>query len=79
MEPKKPLTPYTDAANKLKTIKVYGKLKDFLGQSVFQAAVKSPIQAVNFLKANFTGIEKHMNNQIYKVKIGCSSVFRSHT
>ena len=59
---------------KLKTIKVYGKLKDFLGQSVFQAAVKSPIQAVNFLKANFTGIEKHMNNQIYKVKIGCNSV-----
>tara|TARA_R100000231_G_scaffold28249_1_gene25083 strand:+ start:1569 stop:2561 length:993 start_codon:yes stop_codon:yes gene_type:complete len=59
---------------KLKTIKVYGKLKDFLGQSVFQAAVKSPIQAVNFLKANFTGIEKHMNNQIYRVKIGCNSV-----
>lgn len=59
---------------KLKTIKVYGKLKDFLGQSVFQAAVKSPIQAVNFLKANFIGIEKHMNNQIYRVKVGCNSV-----
>jgi predicted phage tail protein/proteasome lid subunit RPN8/RPN11 len=59
---------------KLKTIKVYGKLKDFLGQSVFQAAVKTPIQAMNFFKANFTGIEKHMNNQIYRVKMGCNSV-----
>ena len=59
---------------KLKTIKVYGKLKEFLGQGVFQAAVKSPLQAVNFLKANFAGIEKHMNDQIYKVKIGSNSV-----
>ena len=59
---------------KLKTIKVYGKLKQFLGQGVFQAAVKSPLQAINFLKANFVGIEKHMNDQIYRVKIGSNSV-----
>lgn len=61
-------------SSKLKTIKVYGKLKQFLGQSVFQAAVKTPVQAVNFLKANFVGIEKHMNDQIYKVKMGCNPV-----
>ncbi len=54
----------------LKKIKVYGKLRKFLGQSTFEAAVSSPQQAFNFLKANFVGIEKHMSNQVYKVKIG---------
>ena len=54
----------------LKNIRVYGKLKEFLGQSCFQAAVQTPIQAINFLKANFVGLEKHMNEQIYKIKMG---------
>ena len=58
----------------LKKIKVYGKLKDFLGQSTFEAAVKTPQQAINFLRANFVGIEKHMYDQIYKVKIGGNTV-----
>jgi predicted phage tail protein len=40
----------------LKKIKVYGKLRRFLGKSYFEAAVKSPQQA-------------HMNDQIYKVKM----------
>ena len=54
----------------LKTIKVYGNLRKFLGKSTFQAAVNSPQQAYSFLKANFVGLEKHMNNQLYQVKIG---------
>ena len=54
----------------LKTIKVYGNLRKFLGKSTFQAAVNSPQQAYSFLKANFAGIEKHMNNQLYQVKMG---------
>ena len=54
----------------LRTIKVYGNLRKFLGRSPFQAAVNSPQQAYSFLKANFAGIEKHMNNQIYQVKMG---------
>tara|TARA_R100000995_G_C3468286_1_gene116924 strand:- start:429 stop:1067 length:639 start_codon:yes stop_codon:yes gene_type:complete len=54
----------------LKKIKVYGKLRQFLGQSYFEAAVKSPQQAFAFLKANFEGIEKHMNDQFYKIKMG---------
>jgi predicted phage tail protein len=37
----------------LKTIKVYGNLRKFLGRSTFQAAVNSPQQAYSFLKANF--------------------------
>ena len=54
----------------LRKIKVYGKLRKFLGQSTFEAAVNSPQQAFNFLSANFEGIEKHMSNQVYKVKVG---------
>ncbi len=41
----------------LKKIKVYGKLRQFLG-------------AIAFLKANFEGVEKHMNDQFYKIKMG---------
>ncbi len=54
----------------LKKIKVYGKLRQFLGKPYFMAAVKSPQQAMSFLIANFEGIQKHMNDQIYKVKMG---------
>ena len=55
---------------RLKKIKVYGKLRQFLGKPYFMAAVKSPQQAMSFLVANFEGIQKHMNDQIYKVKMG---------
>ena len=55
---------------RLKKIKVYGKLRQFLGKSYFMAAFKSPQQAMSFLIANFEGIQKHMNDQIYKVKMG---------
>ena len=55
-------------------IKVYGKLRQFLGKSTFEAAVNTPQQAYNFLKANFDGVEKHMNNQLYKVKIGGQTI-----
>ena len=55
---------------RLKKIKVYGKLRQFLGRPYFMAAVKSPQQAMSFLTANFEGIQKHMNDQIYKIKMG---------
>jgi len=54
----------------LRTIKVYGNLRKFLGRSTFQAAVNSPQQAYSFLKANFAGLDKHMNNHLYQVKMG---------
>ena len=54
----------------LKKIKVYGKLRQFLGKSYFMAAVKTPQQAMSFLIANFEGLQKHMNDQIYKIKMG---------
>ena len=55
---------------RLRKIKVYGKLRKFLGQDCFEAAVNSPQQAFNFLRANFEGVEKHMNNQFYKIQMG---------
>ena len=55
---------------KLKKIKVYGRLRKFLGQSYFEAAVASPKQAFHFLIANFPEVEKHMMNQFYKIKMG---------
>jgi len=58
----------------LKKIKVYGKLRQFLGQSYFEAAVKSPHQAMRFLLANFEGLQKHMNDQVYKVKMGGNEI-----
>jgi len=54
----------------LKKIKVYGRLRKFLGQSYFEAAVSSPKQAFHFLIANFPEVENHMMNQIYKIKMG---------
>ena len=55
---------------RLKKIKVYGKLRQFLGKPYFIAAVKSPQQAMSFLISNFEGVQKHMSDQIYKVKMG---------
>jgi len=55
---------------KLKKIKVYGRLRKFLGQSYFEAAVSSPKQAFHFLVANFPEVENHMMNQFYKIKMG---------
>tara|TARA_R100000353_G_scaffold163059_2_gene123483 strand:- start:1602 stop:2210 length:609 start_codon:yes stop_codon:yes gene_type:complete len=62
----------------LKKIKVYGKLRQFLGKSYFMAAVKSPQQALSFLFANFEGLQKHMNDQIYKIKMGGNDITQDY-
>lgn len=54
----------------LRKIKVYGALRKFVGKTYLEAAVNSPEQAFNFLKANFQGIENHMSKQMYKIKMG---------
>ena len=53
----------------LKTIKVYGRLRKFLGSSYFEAAVSSPAEAIRFLMCNFPEVEAHMRQQYYKVKM----------
>tara|TARA_Y100000114_G_scaffold102861_1_gene95997 strand:+ start:715 stop:1320 length:606 start_codon:yes stop_codon:yes gene_type:complete len=54
----------------LRKLTVYGRLRKFLGQSHFEVAVNNPRQAFAFLIANFPEVENHMNNQLYKVKMG---------
>ena len=54
----------------LRKLTVYGRLRQFLGQSHFEVAVNNPRQAFAFLIANFPEVENHMNNQLYKVKMG---------
>lgn len=54
----------------LRKLTVYGRLRQFLGQSHFEVAVNNPRQAFAFLIANFPKVENHMTNQLYKVKMG---------
>ena len=62
----------------LKKIKVYGTLRKFLGQSYFEAAVKSPREAFKFLTCNFPKLERHMNNQIYKIKMNGVIIYQDN-
>ena len=54
----------------MKKIKVYGRLRKFVGQAEFEADVSSPIEAISFLACNFKGIEKHMATQHYAINCG---------
>ena len=54
----------------LKKIKVYGRLRKFIGQPVLEADVNSPIEVLSFLHCNFKGLEKHMANQYYQINCG---------
>tara|TARA_R100000231_G_scaffold20719_1_gene20261 strand:- start:6083 stop:6700 length:618 start_codon:yes stop_codon:yes gene_type:complete len=54
----------------LSKIKVYGRLARFLGQRTFEAELKTPVDSIKFLLANFPGLEKHMVEQNYKIKVG---------
>tara|TARA_R100001086_G_scaffold165543_1_gene89621 strand:- start:570 stop:1361 length:792 start_codon:yes stop_codon:yes gene_type:complete len=58
----------------LKKIKVYGRLRKFLGSSYFEAAVSSPAEAIRFLLCNFPKVEKHMCEQYYKIKMNNSDI-----
>ena len=54
----------------MRTIKVYGKLAELIGQRTFRASVSSVAEAISFLLANFPHIETHMIDQQYRVKAG---------
>ena len=54
----------------MKKIRVYGRLRKFLGQAEFEANVASPLEALSFLQCNFKGIEKHMADQPYQILCG---------
>tara|TARA_R100000149_G_C5849995_1_gene119055 strand:- start:386 stop:958 length:573 start_codon:yes stop_codon:yes gene_type:complete len=54
----------------LTKIKIYGVLRKYVGQSEFEADINNPNEAFSFLYSNFEGLEKHMSEQIYCVKVG---------
>ena len=54
----------------LRKIRVYGRLRKFLGQAEFEADAKNVIEVFSFLKCYFKGIKKHMMNQAYKITCG---------
>ena len=58
----------------LTKIKVYGVLRKYVGQSEFSADINNPNEAFSFLYSNFKGLEKHMAEQIYCVKVGDKTI-----
>ena len=54
----------------MKKIRVYGRLRKYLGQAEFEADVASPLEALSFLKCNFKGVEEHMAQQPYTIMCG---------
>lgn len=58
----------------LRTIKLYGKLAQFVGTRALEAEIKNAAEAVRFLLANFPGLEQHMADQHYKVLAGTEAL-----
>ena len=54
----------------LRTIKIYGKLRQILGQSTFEAELNNVGQAFSFLYNNFPELQKHLLNSNYRVWTG---------
>ena len=58
-------------------IKVYGQLAEYIGHKELDVncdVVKNPASAVRFLLSNFVGVEKHISNNNYEVKVGDYSI-----
>jgi len=58
-------------------IKLYGQLAEFVGHKEFDvcsSVIKTPANAVRFLISNFKGIEKHISENQYQVKVGDYSI-----
>ena len=51
----------------MREIKLYGALAKFVGQRRFVAETSSAGEAIRMLLANFSGLERHMADQHYKV------------
>ena len=54
----------------LRTVKVYGHLAEHCGQSVFEAVVRTPAEAIRFLLCNFPDLRGLMRDGYYKVAVG---------
>lgn len=54
----------------LRKIRLYGRLAKFVGHRVLEADVATAAEAVRFLLANWPELERHMNDQHYRVSVG---------
>ena len=54
----------------LRMVKVYGHLAEHCGQSVFEALVRVPADAIKFLLCNFPELRGLMRDGYYKVAVG---------
>tara|TARA_R100001510_G_C7624906_1_gene184959 strand:- start:68 stop:643 length:576 start_codon:yes stop_codon:yes gene_type:complete len=54
----------------MKKIKLYGKLRKMVGQSILEADINSPLEALSFLNCNYKGIQEHMALQPYQIICG---------
>ena len=67
----------------MKTVKVYGQLAKFLGQSIFKFDVATPSEAIQALLVNFKGLDKWLidnekDGVAYKVKVGQEKIFKDN-
>ena len=51
-------------------LKIYGRLRKFIGKSSFQIEANSPRKAFNFLIANYENVEDHIKEQEYCILVG---------
>ena len=51
-------------------LKIYGRLRKFIGQSTFEIKAKSAKEAFSFLINNFAGVKEHIKDQEYCVMAG---------
>ena len=49
----------------MKKIRVYGRLRKYVGQAEFKADISSPLEALSFLNCNFKGVEEHMSQFVF--------------
>lgn len=58
----------------LRTIRVYGTLAKELKRREFKAAVRSPIDAINFLLVNFPGIKNYIKPRAFQIIVGNTAI-----
>ena len=51
-------------------LKIYGRLRKFIGKSSFEIEANSPRKAFNFLIANYENVEDHIKEQEYCILVG---------
>jgi len=51
-------------------LKIYGRLRKFIGKSSFEIEANSPRKAFNFLIANYENVGEHIKDQEYCILVG---------